>query len=269
MKRVGDTTKTSKDIVIRDVLLIYSKSIGYVLLAYAAMTISYIPAILSQATNVIMLMQEVLEIGAYGPVVVTAPSISYGLYMLSQKSSKIVKENKKDILIKVLKGCFRSGIVAMLSFIIYFSVLLSVLPARPSDPVEQFLGAPHSSVYLCNSIIPCVLFHGLLLLFVATFASVVFIASFGVNKNICVSFSFTVLVFQSIAYLNSILGTPRKYRIMSIYSGWFWIGNDTPIQDLIWAAFIVLVYCVPFVLYILIRQPNKDPNQESVVMISE
>lgn len=259
MKKTNDVARHYESIERRKILLIYVKSVGYVLFAYAAMTVGYLPAILSQVTDAIALMQETLEIGAYGTLVATAPSISCGLFMLYRSQQAQAYRDKKTMLLEELKCCFRSGIVALLSFVVYFCALMSVLPARSSNPIEQFGGAPHSSIYLHSSIIPCVLFHGLLLLFVGFFSAIVFMAAFGASGKICASFSFTVLVFQSIAYFESILGIPRKYCITSIYSGWFRVGTDTPILDLFWAAFVVLIHIAPFAMYV-IRQTSITTN---------
>ena len=129
----------------RDILILYAKAIGYVLIAYAAMAIGYLPVIIGQATDAVALMQETLEIGAYKPVIVTAPSISSGLFYTYRLQNSHAKRNTP--LIEILKSCLQSGVVAVLGFNIYWGMLMGVLPIMQVNPVEQFSGAPHSSIY--------------------------------------------------------------------------------------------------------------------------
>lgn len=246
----------------RDMLRLYIKAVGYVLIAYAVMIIGYLPAVISQATDAISLMQETLEIGAYKPIIVTASSISSGLFYAYRLQKPQIKREKKTLLTEVLKSCLRSGVVAVLSFNVYFVVLMSVLPIKSPNPIEQFSGAPHSSIYLCNSIIPCIVFHSLLLFVVGIFASTIFMSSYCSNHRICVSYSFTILMYQIITYSESILRIPRKYKIDAISSGWFRVGTDTPLLDLIWAIIVVSVHSIPFALFIL-RQRNDGEKRIS------
>lgn len=235
---------------------LYIITIVNVLFCYVCMLIGHAPTILSRAADAVALMQEILEIGAYKPIVVTMPSIGAGL-AIEYYHTKINGAETDNITFAILaKSSFHGGLISAISFVVFFVSLLIMLPFTSENPVDQFGGAPHSSVYVnCFS---CIIFHGFLLLLVGIFTSAIFMNIYVLKQDILVSYFATILIYQVITYLESIIRIPSRYKIDCIASGWFRIGYDTPWLDMLWAIPVILMHMLPFVVRLIVKLKKKD-----------
>ncbi len=223
----------------------YLRAIICVLIGYIMTFLGYLPWLEIHESSIVSIVVQMLEIGCYKPIFIISTVL-----MITDEA---VRMNKKDTALRkalfVERICIRCGACSFAGFLLFFLPLLFFFPVITAEEIESMAdGYLHFRVYAAGNPALIILFHGTLLFGSGIIVSSLYMISFYRSRDSIRSFLFTLVTYQSITFIQSMINIPNCWKIDSLSSGWFQnpFVTDNYISDMIWC--LLVVFAVSFVI---------------------
>ena len=217
----------------------YIRAVICVIAGYLLTFLGYMPALDIHESSIVSIVQQTLEIGSYKPIFIISSVflISNKLFQLNVGEPVI----KKAIHIEGIG--IKCGACSFIGFLLFLSPLLLFFPVITEEETEIMSGVdPHFSVYMAGNALLVIIFHGILLFASGVLVSSLYMISFYRCKDQIRSYLFTLITYQSITFVQSLLAIPNCWKIDNLSSGWFqspW-ATESFVPDILWCLIVVL-----------------------------
>lgn len=217
----------------------YCFAIACVGVSYLMTLIGYLPAIEIHETSIVSVFQQILEIGDYKLIALASAS-----FVISEGFPSGTSLSCRSKMKYLIANNLRSGVCAVFGFAIILLPMSLFLPMITTDEIEMITeNAPHWSVYTSCNVLVFLAFHGILLFNSGVLLSSIFMIPFCRKNDKIQAFLLSLLIYQSVTFIQSLCTIPAKWKLSNLFSGWFQIGENTPVADALWSLLVVCSLC--------------------------